>query len=65
MFKRILKYLFKPKQYLFVYCPNCRNELISSNSFVSDEEVVIYCCSECKTVSRWSFDIAPFPILIK
>jgi len=52
-------------QSLFVYCPLCFNELISSDSFVSDEDVVIYKCNKCFLVSRWNFDIAPVPILIK
>lgn len=67
VFKRIFENLFKPKrkQYLFVYCPHCKNELISSDSFVSDEEVVTYCCTKCQTVSQWNFDIAPVPILLK
>ena len=54
----------KKKQGTFCYCPNCKNELISSGSFVSDEELVTYSCTECGSVTEWLFD-APAPILIK
>ena len=50
------------KQGTFCYCPNCKNELISSGSFVSDEELVTYKCTSCGTVTEWLFD-APAPIL--
>jgi len=60
-----LRKLNNKNQSLFVYCPLCFNELISSDSFVSDEEFVTYKCSKCLLVSRWNFDIAPVPILIK
>lgn len=46
------------------YCPECRNELIGSNGFVSDEEYVTYKCSECGYVSCWSFDM-PVPIFLQ
>ncbi|MDU6995999.1 MAG: hypothetical protein E6356_14150 [Terrisporobacter othiniensis] len=51
----------KQKQTTFCYCKNCKNELISSDSFVSDEDVVTY---KCGMVSEWDFD-APAPILLK
>lgn len=54
----------KNKQTTFVYCPNCDNELISSDSFVKDEDFVYYKCSECDIESIWDFD-APAPILIR
>ena len=59
----------KPKQLTFCYCPECRNELISSNSFVSDlyingENEVTYNCTKCGHISKWNFDIAPIPILM-
>jgi len=59
-----LKYDKQIRQRTFCYCPLCWNELISSDSFVSDEDVVTYKCSKCTCVSRWNFD-APVPILIK
>ena len=52
----------KPEQGTFCYCPRCKTELISSGSFVSDEELVTYKCSLCDTVTEWLFD-APAPIL--
>lgn len=55
----------KPIQQTACYCPECDNELVSSGSFVSDEEVVVYQCSECGEISRWHFDTAPVPILIE
>lgn len=54
----------KEKQTTFCYCPVCKNELISSDSFVSDKEVVTYKCTKCGIVSEWDFD-APAPILLK
>ena len=57
--------LDKFNQQTFCYCPLCFNELISSDSFVSDEDVITYKCSKCLLVSRWNFDIAPVPVLIK
>lgn len=62
MFKIFRK---KEKQTTFCYCPNCKNELISSDSFISDEDVVTYKCVKCGIVSEWNFDAAPAPILIK
>jgi len=52
-------------QKTFCYCPLCWNELISSGSFVSDEDVVTYKCTQCTLITRWNFDIAPAPILLK
>ena len=47
-----------PNQHLFVYCPNCGNELSSSNSFVKDDENgVEYICSKCETETLWDFDM--------
>lgn len=51
------------KQRTFCYCPTCGNELISSKSFVSDEELVTYKCTNCKCITKWLFD-APAPILL-
>jgi len=55
----------KRSQNAFVYCPKCENELISSQSFVSEEEVVTYKCTKCGEVSKWDFDICPIPVLLK
>lgn len=65
MFTRLKRLLTKiPKQYLFCYCPMCRNELVSSRgdldetSFVKyfDEYTVHYRCKRCLTQTRWLFD---------
>lgn len=53
----------KYKQTTFCYCPNCSNELISSGSFISDEETVTFICVKCGVTSEWDFD-APSPILL-
>lgn len=53
----------KQKQTTYCYCPECNNELISSNSFLKDDGYVTYKCSKCGYVSVWSFDF-PVPILI-
>lgn len=62
MINKLLKR--KLKQTTFCYCPNCRNELVSSGSFISDKKFVTYKCTECGEVSKWLFD-PPVPILIK
>lgn len=59
----IFKINKKEKQTCYCYC-TCENELISSGSFVSDEELVTYKCVKCGEVSKWYFD-APAPILTK
>jgi transposase-like protein len=53
----------RSKQNTFCYCPQCRNELVGSNSFASDKELVVYKCTNCGHESKWLFD-APVPILI-
>ncbi len=55
------------EQKTFLYC-ECGNELISSNSFISDtydekgDNHVLYKCSNCGLKSDWNFDIAPVVI---
>lgn len=46
------------------YCPICKNELIGSNSFVSDtKQGVTYKCTKCGCKSLWWFDdIVPWII---
>ena len=63
IFKRKPK---KPKQYTFCYCPNCKNELIGSDSFdKEDDRYVYYTCSKCGNKSKWDFISFPVPVLIK
>lgn len=54
----------KPKQTCFIYCPRCRNELISSDSFVEDRDGFIkYKCTKCGNISFWDFIHYPAPFL--
>lgn len=54
----------KPKLYTFIYCPKCNNELISSDSFVEDNDAIIkYQCKECGNISFWDFAHYPVPVL--
>ena len=46
------------------FCKKCRNELTTSNSFISDDgDIVTYRCSGCGAESKFSFN-APVPILM-
>ena len=64
MFKNLFKKLKKPKQTCFVYCPKCKNELISSGSFVEDNDgIVKYKCSGCGNGSFFVFIHYPVPYL--
>ena len=55
-----------PKQTCFVYCPNCHNELVSSNSFVEDHDgIVEYKRDMCGWVSFWDFAHYPVPYLLE
>lgn len=56
--------LHKNGQNTFVYCSECDNELISSNSFVKDTDYVYYKCSKCGTETKWDFDFL-CPILVE
>lgn len=60
--------IFKKKknnQTTFCYCPKCRNELISSNSFDKEDGYYTYFkCKKCNYYSMWDFN-CPAPILIK
>lgn len=52
-------------QRVFVYCPSCGCELLSSdNCSISEPNLVYFECHNCDTGSMWDFD-APAPILIK
>ena len=53
-----------PKQTCFVYCPKCRNELVSSDSFVEDRDGIIkYKCDKCGNISFYDFIHYPVPYL--
>lgn len=52
-------------QTCFVYCPKCRNELVSSNSLVEDNGYIVkYKCDKCGNISFWDFASYPMPYLI-
>lgn len=55
---KLFNWLFKkkPKQTLWVWCPWCRKDLCSSNSFVKDTDYVYYKCTNCGYESKWDFD---------
>ena len=72
VYKKIKKILKKPdntkNQTLFIYCSKCKNELCSTNSFISDtydkygSNHVKYKCSVCGKEDDYNFDIAPIPV---
>ena len=46
-------------------CKKCNNELISSGSFVEDNDgIITYRCTKCGIISKFDFCIAPVPMLI-
>ena len=47
----------------YCWCPDCGNNLVR-DSFVSDDGVVEYRCTNCGELSIWSFIIAPLPICL-
>lgn len=54
----------KKKQYTFIYCPKCRNEMIKNGQFIEDiDGIVKYRCSKCGTISLWDFGNFPVPML--
>ena len=62
---RIFMKIKSRRQYTFIYCCNCHNELISSNSFIKDEDgIVTYKCSKCGLVKKYDFMHYPVPVRI-
>lgn len=62
--KKCLKMAWNNRnQRTFCYCPVCKQDLCSTDSFVKDTDFVYYDCSRCKTKSKWNFN-ALAPILI-
>lgn len=58
------KLLHLKGQKTFVYCPECGNELISSDSYIDDKDgLVSYKCKRCYLQSEWDFT-TPVPILV-
>ena len=68
---KLIKYKWQTRnQKTFCYCPICRNELCSTNSYLfyrlcEEGGFEFYKCSRCGCQSKWNFDIAPAPILIE
>ncbi len=56
------------KQHTFVYCPQCRYELVAGGVWLGQDvtnlAVEAYRCARCGTFSAWDFD-APAPILLR
>lgn len=53
----------KPRQYTFVYCPGCNEDLVSQDgAFIEDTDLVRYRC-KCGVKSEWNFDF-PAPVLV-
>lgn len=61
----IIKKFFKKKekQESLCHCPECENDLINSNSLVSDKNYLTYKCTKCSHESYW-IPSKPVPILI-
>lgn len=54
----------KHRQYTFIYCPKCRNEMVKNGQFIEDNDgIVKYSCSKCGTISFWDFGNFPVPML--
>ena len=52
------------KQFTFIYCPKCRNEMIKNGQFIEDNDgIVKYRCSKCRNISFWDFGNFPVPML--
>lgn len=63
--RKILKKFKKPKQYTFIYCPKCNNEMVSNGHAIEDNDGIIkYKCSQCGNISFWDFAHFPVPYLI-
>lgn len=63
--RKILKKFKKPKQYTFIYCPKCNNEMVSNGHTIEDNDGIIkYKCSQCGNISFWDFAHFPVPYLI-
>ena len=59
--KSLLKTKKNPTQTTFCYCPVCKSELISTNSYVGESEFTRFKCKSCGVESRWIFD-TPIPL---
>lgn len=63
---RLVKNAKNPTQTTWCYCPQCKKDLCSNDSFISDDDNgVLYQCTNCGCESLWDFDAAPVPLLVK
>jgi len=62
---RLFKALLPRSSTCQVFCPGCRQNLVSGTSVCWDgrDGLVYYTCSECGIQSRWDFDL-PVPVLL-
>lgn len=59
-----LEYFYN--QSLFLYCPNCGEELISQYKGYEENGIIMtYECDKCHHISNWVNGIAPIPMVIK
>ena len=62
---KIFEKFKKPKQYTFICCPKCNNELVSNGHEIEDNDGIIkYKCSKCGNITFWDFTHFPVPYLI-
>lgn len=55
----------KKRQQTILWCKGCRNDLVASGSFISDDDNgVKYKCINCGRESVWNFDLFPVPVEI-
>ena len=52
------------EQRTFCYCPICKEDLCSNDSFKEDTDLVRYECKNCGCRSSWNFDM-PAPMLVR
>lgn len=48
------------KQKIFRYCPQCKNELLSSGSYIGDDKYINYKYANCGLITHWSFDTSVY-----
>lgn len=59
--------LARRRQTTWVYCPWCRNDLVSCSrsKWVESHNFLQYFCGKCGSPSTWDFDTFPVPIHIR
>lgn len=65
IFKTIRKLYNKNRQRTFIYCPECKKEMVKNGHVIEDNDgIVKYQCSKCGNVSFWDFKHYPVPYLL-